>query len=89
MGNAFVVDPKTGVLCLNPERSIPQAPIVHLSSHYENVDDFLKHFPRIPDMLGLDTLTIRGDVYFGRDITLKVWKCHYLLQTVNLIYRET
>lgn len=72
MGNAFVIDSEAGTLRLNPERSSPQAPIVHLSSNYEYVDDFLKHFPYIPDMLELDTLTIKEDVYFGRDIKLKV-----------------
>jgi UTP--glucose-1-phosphate uridylyltransferase len=72
MGNAFVIDKASGILCLNPERKIPRAPVVHLSSHYDNVDDFLRHFLNIPDMLELDTLTVNGDVYFGRDIKLKV-----------------
>ncbi|KAI6191880.1 UTP--glucose-1-phosphate uridylyltransferase [Aphelenchoides bicaudatus] len=72
MGNAFVTDPTTGTLRLNPERSSPQAPIVHLSAKYEYVDEFLKHFPYIPDMLELETLTVKGDVFFGQNIKLKV-----------------
>lgn len=72
MGNAFIIDPANGVLRLNPKRKIPHAPIVQLSSHYDNVDDFLKHIPYIPDMLELDTLTVHGNVYFGRDVILKV-----------------
>lgn len=72
MGNAFVIDQKSGILCLNPKRQISRAPIVHLSSHYDSVDDFLRHFIHIPDMLELDTLTVNGDVYFGRNIKLKV-----------------
>lgn len=72
MGNAFVVDPTDGVLRLNPGRKLPNAPIVHLSTAYEFVDEFLKRFDEIPDMLELETLTVHGDVHFGKGVKLKV-----------------
>lgn len=36
------------------------------------VQDFLKRFPGIPDILELDHLTVSGDVWFGRGVSLKV-----------------
>ena len=36
------------------------------------VQDFLKRFENIPDMLELDHLTVSGDVTFGKNVSLKV-----------------
>ena len=36
------------------------------------VQDFLKRFENIPDMLELDHLTVSGDVTFGKHVSLKV-----------------
>ena len=36
------------------------------------VQDYLKRFESIPDMLELDHLTVSGDVTFGKQVTLKV-----------------
>jgi len=38
------------------------------------VKEPLKRFQGIPDLLELDHLTVSGDVWFGRDVTLKVGK---------------
>lgn len=35
------------------------------------MNDFLKRFQGIPDLLELDHLTVSGDVWFGKDVTLK------------------
>lgn len=72
MSDAFVTDAHTIVPRLNPQRSIDRAPIVHLSSCYETVAQFNERFAELPKMLELDTLTITGDVKFGKNIKLKV-----------------
>lgn len=36
------------------------------------VQDYLKRFESIPDMLELDHLTVSGDVTFGKNVSLKV-----------------
>lgn len=36
------------------------------------MQDFLRRFESIPDMLELDHLTVSGDVTFGKQVTLKV-----------------
>lgn len=46
---------------------------VKLGSSFDKVKEFLKRFQGIPDLLELDHLTVSGDVWFGRDVTLKVW----------------
>lgn len=37
------------------------------------VAEFLKRFQGIPDLLELDHLTVSGDVWFGKDVSLKVF----------------
>lgn len=37
------------------------------------VQEYLKRFQGIPDLLELDHLTVSGDVWFGKDVTLKVF----------------
>ena len=43
-----------------------------LWSLWLQVQDFLKRFENIPDMLELDHLTVSGDVTFGKNVSLKV-----------------
>ncbi|KAA0188146.1 UDP-glucose pyrophosphorylase 2 [Fasciolopsis buskii] len=69
MSNLYVLD--AGHLTLSPLRSFPSVPLVKLGSHFKKVKDFLMRFSSIPDMLELDHLTVTGDVYFGKNITLK------------------
>lgn len=35
------------------------------------VEEFLRRFANIPDLLELDHLTVSGDVTFGRDVSLR------------------
>jgi UDP-N-acetylglucosamine pyrophosphorylase len=38
------------------------------------VKDFLSRFQSIPDCLELDSLTVSGDVTFGKGVSLRVCK---------------
>ncbi|VDP88338.1 unnamed protein product [Echinostoma caproni] len=69
MSNLYVLE--AGRLMLSPLRSFPSVPLVKLGSHFKKVKDFLTRFASIPDMLELDHLTVTGDVFFGKNITLK------------------
>lgn len=62
---------KDGVLVKNPERQFEGLPLIRLGKHFENIEEYQKRFENIPDILELDLLTIVGDVYFNRDITLR------------------
>lgn len=42
------------------------------SPSYRQINEYMKRFPDIPDILELDRLTVAGDVRFGRNISLKV-----------------
>ena len=44
----------------------------HLLCFYLKVQDYLRRFESIPDMLELDHLTVSGDVTFGKNVSLKV-----------------
>uniref|UniRef100_A0A914WN14 UTP--glucose-1-phosphate uridylyltransferase n=1 Tax=Plectus sambesii TaxID=2011161 RepID=A0A914WN14_9BILA len=68
MSNLFRLE--NGQLIANTKRSIPQMPLIKLSSHFDHVKNFLKRFKDTPDMLQLLHLTVVGDVHFGRNITL-------------------
>lgn len=39
---------------------------------FQKVQDYLRRFESIPDMLELDHLTVSGDVTFGKNVSLKV-----------------
>lgn len=41
-------------------------------SSFQKVQDYLRRFESIPDMLELDHLTVSGDVTFGKNVSLKV-----------------
>uniref|UniRef100_A0A914YHX9 UTP--glucose-1-phosphate uridylyltransferase n=1 Tax=Panagrolaimus superbus TaxID=310955 RepID=A0A914YHX9_9BILA len=69
MSNLY--DINFGNLTLSDDRSFPTTPLVKLGSQFDKVNDFLKRFQSIPDLIELDHLTVSGDVWFGRDVTLK------------------
>jgi len=69
MSNLY--DIENGNLTLSSLRSFPTTPLVKLGSSFDKVNDFLKRFQGIPDLLELDHLTVSGDVWFGRDVALK------------------
>ncbi|CAK5281593.1 unnamed protein product [Mycena citricolor] len=60
-----------GQLVPNPDRQFSATPVIKLGDHCKKIQQFHRRFKRIPDMLDLDHLTVSGDVYFGRDTTLR------------------
>ncbi|XP_011086724.1 UTP--glucose-1-phosphate uridylyltransferase [Sesamum indicum] len=60
-----------GNLTRNPARENPADPSIELGPQFENVNDFHRRFKSIPSVLGLDSLKVTGDVWFGSGITLK------------------
>jgi UTP--glucose-1-phosphate uridylyltransferase len=69
MSNLY--DLSDGHLTLSTKRSFPTTPLVKLGSSFDKVQEFLKRFPGIPDLLELDHLTVSGDVNFGRNVSVK------------------
>ncbi|XP_065151401.2 UDP-glucose pyrophosphorylase 2a isoform X2 [Paramisgurnus dabryanus] len=69
MSNLYSMD--AGSLIMSPKREFPTTPHVKLGSSFTKVQDYLKRFESIPDMLELDHLTVSGDVTFGKQLTLK------------------
>uniref|UniRef100_A0A1I8AYU9 UTP--glucose-1-phosphate uridylyltransferase n=1 Tax=Meloidogyne hapla TaxID=6305 RepID=A0A1I8AYU9_MELHA len=69
MSNLY--DIENGYVTLSSLRSFPTTPLVKLGSSFDKVKEFSKRFQGIPDLLELDHLTVSGDVWFGRDVTLK------------------
>ena len=56
----------------NPDRRLPRAMIDLDPKHYGFVDQLEKRFPHgAPSLLACQSLVIRGDVRFGRDVVLK------------------
>ncbi|XP_049948349.1 UTP--glucose-1-phosphate uridylyltransferase-like [Schistocerca serialis cubense] len=63
---------KNGSLSMNPLRGSDTVPLVHLSEeYYKEVKDFLARFQNIPDILELEFLTVSGNVYFSKGVSLK------------------
>ncbi|KAK7351945.1 hypothetical protein VNO77_11734 [Canavalia gladiata] len=62
---------REGVLTRNPARTNPLNPVIDLGPEFEKVDAFQGRFRSIPSIIGLDSLMVRGDVWFGANITLK------------------
>ncbi|KAK7380614.1 hypothetical protein VNO78_33129 [Psophocarpus tetragonolobus] len=62
---------REGVLTRNPARTNPLNPVVDLGPEFEKAADFHSRFRSIPNIIELDSLTVRGDVWFGANITLK------------------
>ncbi|CAI2349342.1 unnamed protein product [Caenorhabditis sp. 36 PRJEB53466] len=69
MSNLYDID--NGSLTLSRQRSFPTTPLVKLGSSFDKVKDYLSRFNGIPDLLELDHLTVSGDVWFGKDVSLK------------------
>jgi len=69
MSNLYSLN--SGSLMMNPKRSFPSTPLVKLGNQFDKVKNFLSRFDGIPDILELDHLTVSGDVWFGRGVTLK------------------
>jgi len=60
-----------GELVINPERMFSTAPVIKLGDHFKKIQQFQKRFKKIPKIVELDHLTVAGDVYFGRNVTLR------------------
>jgi len=60
-----------GKLVMNPKRMFSQTPVVKLGDTFKKVANFQKRFRTVPNLLELDHLTVSGDVWFGRNITLR------------------
>uniref|UniRef100_A0A914E2U7 UTP--glucose-1-phosphate uridylyltransferase n=1 Tax=Acrobeloides nanus TaxID=290746 RepID=A0A914E2U7_9BILA len=69
MSNLYDID--NGILSLSSLRSFPTTPLIKLGSSFDKVNEFMKRFQGIPDLLELDHLTVSGDVWFGKDVVLK------------------
>ncbi|PVF94665.1 putative UTP-glucose-1-phosphate uridylyltransferase [Serendipita vermifera] len=60
-----------GKLVMNPNRMFNQTPVVKLGDTFKKIGNFQKRFRSIPNILELDHLTVSGDVWFGKGITLR------------------
>lgn len=60
-----------GKLIMNPNRMFNQTPVVKLGDTFKKISNFQKRFGSIPNILELDHLTVSGDVWFGKGITLR------------------
>ncbi|XP_053236317.1 UTP--glucose-1-phosphate uridylyltransferase isoform X1 [Podarcis raffonei] len=69
MSNLYSLN--AGSLTMSEKREFPTVPLVKLGSSFTKVQDYLKRFESIPDMLELDHLTVSGDVTFGKNVALK------------------
>ncbi|THV02386.1 UTP--glucose-1-phosphate uridylyltransferase [Dendrothele bispora CBS 962.96] len=62
---------KNGHLVPNYNRTFQSTPAIKLSEQFRNIDDFQRRFKTVPNIADLDLLTVTGDVYFGRSVTLR------------------
>ncbi|KAF5317349.1 hypothetical protein D9611_003885 [Ephemerocybe angulata] len=60
-----------GQLVINPQRMFETTPVIKLGDHFKKIQQFQKRFKKIPQIVELDHLTVTGDVYFGRNVTLR------------------
>ena len=60
-----------GRLVINEQRMFETTPVIKLGDHFKKIQQFQKRFKKIPKILELDHLTVTGDVYFGRNVTLR------------------
>ncbi|KAJ6625501.1 UTP--glucose-1-phosphate uridylyltransferase [Mycena sp. CBHHK59/15] len=60
-----------GELVISPERMFATTPVIKLGDHFKKIQQFQKRFKKIPKIIELDHLTVTGDVYFGRNVTLR------------------
>lgn len=63
--------PQNGRLVLSEQRMFGTTPVIKLGDHFKKIEQFQKRLRYIPRMLELDHLTVTGDVYFGRNVTLR------------------
>lgn len=59
-----------GALKLDPSRFGPN-PLIKLGSHFKKVSNFNSRIPHIPRIVELDHLTITGNIFLGKNVTLK------------------
>ncbi len=67
--NLFIEE--DGVLKKNPARQFGGLPLIRLGEYFETVEEYQKRIDTIPDILELDLLTVVGNVFFGKHITLR------------------
>ncbi|KAI5123641.1 hypothetical protein M0805_001674 [Coniferiporia weirii] len=60
-----------GQLVINENRLFGTSPVIKLGDHFKKIQQFQKRFKKIPKIIELDHLTVTGDVYFGRNVTLR------------------
>ncbi|TDL14698.1 UTP-glucose-1-phosphate uridylyltransferase [Rickenella mellea] len=60
-----------GMLVINENRLFGTTPVIKLGDHFKKIAQFQKRFKKIPHIIELDHLTVTGDVYFGRNVTLR------------------
>ncbi|KAF8806463.1 UTP-glucose-1-phosphate uridylyltransferase [Phlegmacium glaucopus] len=58
-------------LVMNENRMFGTLPVIKLGDHFKKIQQFRKRFKQIPHIIDLDHLTVTGDVYFGRNVTLR------------------
>ncbi|XP_073058128.1 UTP--glucose-1-phosphate uridylyltransferase-like [Primulina eburnea] len=60
-----------GFVSRNPARANPSNPSIDLGPEFKKVASFLSRFKSIPSIIELDSLKVRGDVWFGAGVILK------------------
>jgi len=60
-----------GLLIKNPDRQFEGLPLIRLGEKFRTVESYQKRIKEIPNILELDLLTIVGNVYFGKKVTLQ------------------
>ncbi|KAH8828506.1 UTP-glucose-1-phosphate uridylyltransferase [Flagelloscypha sp. PMI_526] len=60
-----------GQLVINENRMFGNTPVIKLGEHFKKIQNFQNRFKKIPKIIELDHLTVTGDVYFGRNVTLR------------------
>ncbi|CAL9730685.1 UTP--glucose-1-phosphate uridylyltransferase [Monosporozyma unispora] len=59
-----------GALVIDEDRFGPN-PLIKLGSHFKKVSGFSARIPHIPKIVELDHLTITGNVFLGKNVTLR------------------
>ncbi|RDB24844.1 putative UTP--glucose-1-phosphate uridylyltransferase [Hypsizygus marmoreus] len=62
---------KHGRPVLSQDRMFGTTPVVKLDDHFKKIRDFQTRLKSIPRIIDLDHLTVSGNVYFGRNVTLR------------------
>jgi len=60
-----------GKLVMSQDRMFGQTPVIKLGDTFKKIANFQKRFRTVPNLRELDHLTVSGDVWFGRNITLR------------------